>query len=221
VGESRPDPRVRRTRQLLQTALTELLAEKSFEAITVREIAERATINRVTFYAHFQDKLALLEYHIRQRFADRLGLQAAGEAGLSPERIDRLIQTVSLFLSEMHRCPAPHRQFDPLMEKEIKALVYDVVRSWIVETGARSPAADRDQDLKAMVAAWAIYGGAAQWIRQQERTQAEEFARRLSPMITAILEAPVGPRPSRAAARSSRRRRPERRATRLGAERRH
>jgi AcrR family transcriptional regulator len=50
------DPRVRRTRQLLQDALLALLAEKRFEAITVQDITERATLNHATFYAHFADK---------------------------------------------------------------------------------------------------------------------------------------------------------------------
>ena len=53
------DPRVKRTRKLLQDALLELLAEKSFDAITVQDIAERSTINRATFYAHFVDKYDL------------------------------------------------------------------------------------------------------------------------------------------------------------------
>src|SRR5829696_1261418 len=39
------DPRVRRTRQWLQEALINLMAEKSFEAITVQDIAERAGVN--------------------------------------------------------------------------------------------------------------------------------------------------------------------------------
>ncbi len=64
INES--DPRVKRTRKLLQAALIELLAEKSFEAITVHDIAERSTINRATFYAHFVDKYALLATWIRE-----------------------------------------------------------------------------------------------------------------------------------------------------------
>jgi AcrR family transcriptional regulator len=40
------DPRVRRTRKLLQQALTELLAEKSFHSINVQDVVDRATVNR-------------------------------------------------------------------------------------------------------------------------------------------------------------------------------
>src|SRR6266849_3955451 len=62
------DPRVKRTRQLLQQAFLELFREKSFASITVQDIAERATVNRATFYAHFEDKYALLDSMIREQF---------------------------------------------------------------------------------------------------------------------------------------------------------
>lgn len=51
----RIDPRVLRTRQLIRDAFIELLHELELEKITVNRIAERATINRVTFYLHYQD----------------------------------------------------------------------------------------------------------------------------------------------------------------------
>jgi len=54
------DPRVIRTRQLLRDALVSLIAEKGFDAITVQDIADRATLNRATFYLHYQDKHDLL-----------------------------------------------------------------------------------------------------------------------------------------------------------------
>src|SRR3984885_6778263 len=68
----RVDPRVMRTRKLIRDALTSLLAEKSFEAITVQDVAERATINRATFYAHYTDKFALLDALVREDVAARL-----------------------------------------------------------------------------------------------------------------------------------------------------
>lgn len=53
------DIRTRLTRKLLQDTLIGLLDEKQFEAITVGEIAERAMVNRATFYRHYQDKYEL------------------------------------------------------------------------------------------------------------------------------------------------------------------
>ena len=60
-GAHEEDPRVRRTRKLLQDALVELIGDQSFESITVRDIARAATVNHATFYRHYQDK-----YHLAQ-----------------------------------------------------------------------------------------------------------------------------------------------------------
>jgi pimeloyl-ACP methyl ester carboxylesterase len=54
--EEQTDLRIRRTHHFLQEAMIELITEKGFEAITVGDIAERAMINRATFYRHYQDK---------------------------------------------------------------------------------------------------------------------------------------------------------------------
>jgi AcrR family transcriptional regulator len=47
------------TKANIQNALIELLNEKDFDEITVREIAERAEIGFKTFYRHYSDKTAL------------------------------------------------------------------------------------------------------------------------------------------------------------------
>ncbi|CAM3403099.1 TetR/AcrR family transcriptional regulator [Paenibacillus lupini] len=52
---TRTDPRILRTRQLLRDAFIELLEEMEIEKISVNRLAERATINRVTFYLHYKD----------------------------------------------------------------------------------------------------------------------------------------------------------------------
>ncbi len=57
----RTDPRVLRTRQLIRDAFIDLLQEIEFEKITVNRIAERATINRVTFYLHYRDIPDMME----------------------------------------------------------------------------------------------------------------------------------------------------------------
>src|SRR6202047_5454791 len=50
-----PDLRIRRTRRLLSNALVELMQEKSIEKITVKEVLDRATVGRSTFYLHSRD----------------------------------------------------------------------------------------------------------------------------------------------------------------------
>ncbi len=58
--EEQTDLRIRRTHKFLQEAIIELITEKGFEIITVGDIAERAMINRATFYRHYQDKYDLV-----------------------------------------------------------------------------------------------------------------------------------------------------------------
>ncbi|MRN52174.1 TetR/AcrR family transcriptional regulator [Paenibacillus monticola] len=57
----RTDPRILRTRQLIKDAVIELLQEMDIEKISVNRLAERATINRVTFYLHYRDIPDMLE----------------------------------------------------------------------------------------------------------------------------------------------------------------
>lgn len=64
--DSVEDLRVRRTRKLLTQALIEGSVEKGFAALTVRDITERAMVNRSTFYRHYLDKYDLLEQHLNE-----------------------------------------------------------------------------------------------------------------------------------------------------------
>ena len=50
------DPRVLRTRKLLQDAFIELMGGHSFESITVQDITDAARVNHATFYRHYRDK---------------------------------------------------------------------------------------------------------------------------------------------------------------------
>ncbi|HEY2420189.1 MAG TPA: TetR/AcrR family transcriptional regulator, partial [Neobacillus sp.] len=68
--KSRVDPRIIRTRQLIKAALIDLLQEMEISKITVNKIAERATINRVTFYLHYRDIHDMLEKMAQEMVED-------------------------------------------------------------------------------------------------------------------------------------------------------
>jgi AcrR family transcriptional regulator len=55
-----PDARMRKTRAALNEAMLSLLEEKTFDQITIREIALRADVGYATFFRHFDTKEALL-----------------------------------------------------------------------------------------------------------------------------------------------------------------
>jgi AcrR family transcriptional regulator len=60
MSDERLDRRVQRTRALLRDALFALINERGYNGITVKEITDRANVNRVTFYFHYKDKEDLL-----------------------------------------------------------------------------------------------------------------------------------------------------------------
>ena len=55
------DVRVRYTKMFIKQSLTELLKTKPLKKITVKEICEKAEINRATFYKHYLDVYDLLD----------------------------------------------------------------------------------------------------------------------------------------------------------------
>jgi AcrR family transcriptional regulator len=55
---------------VLKNSLIDLLKIKPISAITVKEVCERADINRSTFYAHYHDQFDLLEKTEKEVIAD-------------------------------------------------------------------------------------------------------------------------------------------------------
>jgi len=55
------DLRIQKTEKIISSAFIDLVIEKGFDNVTVKDIATRAMINRKTFYAHYQDKFALTD----------------------------------------------------------------------------------------------------------------------------------------------------------------
>lgn len=74
--------RVRRTQKLLREALIELIEERSFDALTIGEITQRAMVSRAAFYRNYQDKYDLVEQIFEE--AMRPLMNAIGHLG--PER---------------------------------------------------------------------------------------------------------------------------------------
>lgn len=55
------DKRVRYTKMFLKESLIHYMQQKPISRITVKELCEKAEINRATFYSHYQDQYDLLQ----------------------------------------------------------------------------------------------------------------------------------------------------------------
>ncbi|WP_299092303.1 TetR/AcrR family transcriptional regulator [uncultured Metabacillus sp.] len=58
---SKVDRRIAKSQIAIKSAVTELMSEKSFDNITIQDIADRANVNRGTIYLHYTDKYDLLD----------------------------------------------------------------------------------------------------------------------------------------------------------------
>ncbi|GIP27016.1 TetR family transcriptional regulator [Paenibacillus sp. J23TS9] len=89
------DRRARRTRQAIQAAFVELVLEKSYESVTIQEVADKADYNRGTFYKHYVGKEELLN-EIREVF-----LRGIREALLRPYKGMEQVEATQIYPSSL------------------------------------------------------------------------------------------------------------------------
>ena len=181
------DPRIRRTRGLLQDALKRLLEEKEFDKVTIQDIAEAATLNRATFYAHYPDKFALLEELIRVNFLQLLECRKIRFDGSCATAFHPIVLAVCDYLAELQKSRASkQRQFEAFVEgtviDQIRVILMDGYKKHPVE-GTINP------ELLGATASWAIYGAAKQWVNTPEHVPAEEFVATAVNLVRPILAA--------------------------------
>jgi AcrR family transcriptional regulator len=202
------DPRIRRTRQLLQAALWSLLKTKGFDDISVQDIADTATVNRATFYDHYTDKYRLLEAAVGASFhallqERKVAYDASCAAGASA-----LILATCEFLVRTHANETECRRqsaFEPLIDAAVIAAIRRVLVAGTTayaespqRGGARPPGAlgrrpPADPGLAVTAASWAIYGAVKEWFYRPVRPAAETLVPVVLEWVLPMLEGPSQP----------------------------
>lgn len=127
------DLRVRRTRNAIRAAFLALIEEKGFESIVVQDIADRAMINRVTFYKHYRDKYDLLEQTMNEMYQDLM--TKVRQAPTSP-REQVINNLLVLWLEEVTRYASFYRimlgkegsaNFSSQVRKQLGGLLADAL----------------------------------------------------------------------------------------------
>ena len=122
------DPRVIRSRQMLRSALVSLIPEMGYTGITIQDIADRATLNRTTFYLHYRDKNELLQDTFNSLIADFIPIPPS--SGLFSREIN--LESITLILRQISR----HADFfRVLLAEESPPAFLNTVRDYIMRVG--------------------------------------------------------------------------------------
>ena len=182
------DPRIRRTRQLLQGALRTLMERKRLDEISVQDIADVATVNRATFYDHYTDKFALLDAIVAGGFHRLLQERKVSFDGTCPSAAGAIILAACDYLSQTHGGSECNRQhaFEPLMEA---AMITAIHRVLIAGFSKGSGESHLPAEMAAATASWAIYGAVKQWFYTPGHPVAEEIVPLVLQLVLPILQA--------------------------------
>jgi AcrR family transcriptional regulator len=182
------DPRIRRTRKLLQGALDTLLRNKSFDEISVQDIAEAATVNRATFYDHYTDKFALMEAMIAGGFHEMLYERQLRYQTGCPAALEAIIQATCDYLIQLHSRGECDRQtaFAPLMD----AAIAKAIQRLLIEGFQREkqPSAISPELIAASASA-AICAGVKQWFSAPDHPPVTTLVAQMQELILPMLEA--------------------------------
>ncbi len=167
--------------------------KRNIHSISIQEIAARATVNRATFYAHFEDKYALVVEWSREKFQRALARELPPSSCLQKESLHRLILAVFGFMALSRRYYRPsNRQFEPLYEMAIQQELYDLLLRWLKQDPSEPPLPEETIETIAQAISWAIFGPAMQWSRGDQSVPKEAIAEYvlvvvlagLSPVVT-------------------------------------
>jgi AcrR family transcriptional regulator len=179
------DPRILRTRQLLRQSLVRLLESKDFDKISVHDIAEAATVNRVTFYDHYTDKFALLECVVDSRFNELIAQRGVRFDGTCSSALTGIVLAVCDYLAGT---PGIEGERSRTMEPHLESAVIAVVRRMLLE-GLRQHPTDTPvtPEMVATTLSWAIYGAAQEWVRTPNRPASEQIVGPLVRLVSPLL----------------------------------
>ena len=178
---NKKDPRVLRTRKLLIDSFVSIMNQKKIESITIKDITDEATVNRATFYAHFQDKYDLMDAVISETVLENIEKRINSTEVLNEQTITKLflIVTEYLLLAESE-CKINIETYRSPVEQRIKQIL-----EMVLLTGYRNKYPKEDVktlEISSAFLAWGIHGAAVHW-KTHSNKSGEQYIKDALPFI--------------------------------------
>ncbi|MCJ1655517.1 TetR/AcrR family transcriptional regulator [Staphylococcus sp. NRL 16/872] len=181
MSTTKVDPRIIRTKKLLVEAFQEVSREKDMAQITVKDITERATVNRATFYAHFTDKYDILDYTLSVTILKDLNDTLTISEMINEAVISEVFIAIAHYMSEVQEsCKKNSETFCNQAHKRINNELEDIFTIML-----RNSYPDQDIDIlvnSASFLAAGICGLGRHWLDTSTLT-AEAFIEKNLPFL--------------------------------------
>lgn len=162
------DPRAIRTRQLIIDAFNELIATKDFNQITIKEITERATINRATFYAHFLDKYELLDIVLSEQLQALMTENFQVYQQVDEAAITHMFTAIIHVHDTLHmHCRRGYNTFTQMIEDKAKEQLKLIFLPLVKE------------EVQATLMSWALYGAYDEWDKKRD-VEVAKYAKKIA-----------------------------------------
>jgi AcrR family transcriptional regulator len=175
VGMDAPrvDIRVERTRRALQQALLELAHERPIDELTIADIADRAGVNRSSYYQHYADRDALLADALDAAF-DAAGTGLVDDdlepTGLPPGGMTRFLEHFAEY-ADIYRWALGPRG-SALVTARVRGRIAGLVREGVVATHSHA-FDDMPLEVASAGMAGSIVGVVGAWLELEPRPPVE------------------------------------------------
>jgi AcrR family transcriptional regulator len=186
------EEQINKTRNLIQDTFLSLAKEKSFEDITVKDIAKRAPVNRSTFYAHFEDKYDLLDSFICDRFMSIVSSRIHPDKELNEETLRDLI----LIMCDYHQSIGNnhtrlYKSAAVLIDIKVQLKLQDIVLSMLMNSKTFS---NKDQDkleLITVMISSGIYCSTKRWYSKDTLKDTSLLVKEVLPFMLSGLKSAI------------------------------
>ena len=173
--EQKENQRIRLTKKLLTDAFLKMLQEQPIHAISIRDLCEKAGINRTTFYHHYGSQYDLLN-DISNRFLAQIAHQLSTADAENQESVQERVALVFHYLEDNLSISRLllNSNADPSFAEKLFALpkISDLMNASLKSCA--------DPQKKHAIVSFAIHGSyhlLQEWINSEQRLCAEAQAR--------------------------------------------
>lgn len=172
-------PHLETTKKVLGDALKELMETKPFHKITVSDLTERCSLNRQTFYYHFQDIYDLLGWIYKTEAVESIAGYKSYETW-----VDGFLRVFTYIRNNKAFC---NNTFHSVGRDHLETFLYDVTYELVIgvvkEVAKGAAVKEDDEAFIANFYTIAFVGLVVQWLRQGMKEDPALIVKKLSVIV--------------------------------------